>query len=135
MSDNGVLAKMQLAEGLPHIVGDRVQLQQVILNLIMNAIEAMSEVRAGSRELSISTSKAESDGVLVAVRDSGSGAASSEPRAYLRGLLYDQVQWLGDRIVDLPLDRRSAWRPALGNAERTSRRCLLHDAADRGTIA
>ncbi|MGY0569883.1 PAS domain-containing protein [Bradyrhizobium sp. RDM12] len=73
MSDNGVLAKMQLANELPHIVGDRVQLQQVILNLIMNAIEAMSEVRLGSRELSISTSKAESECVLVAVRDSGPG--------------------------------------------------------------
>ena len=73
MSDNGVLAKMQLAKELPHIVGDKVQLQQVILNLIMNAIEAMSEVEAESRELSITTSKAESDGVLVAVRDSGPG--------------------------------------------------------------
>src|SRR4051794_17412682 len=73
MSDNGVLAKMQLAKDLPHILGDKVQLQQVVLNLIMNAIEAMNEVGAGSRELSISTSKTESDGVLVAVRDSGPG--------------------------------------------------------------
>jgi C4-dicarboxylate-specific signal transduction histidine kinase len=73
MSDNGVLAKMQLAKELPRILGDKVQLQQVVLNLIMNAIEAMNEVGAGSRELSISTSKAESDGVLVAVRDSGPG--------------------------------------------------------------
>ena len=47
MSEHGVLAKMQLSEGLPHILGDRVQLQQVILNLIMNAIEAMSEVERG----------------------------------------------------------------------------------------
>ena len=73
MSDNGVIAKMQLAEGLPPILGDRVQLQQVILNLIMNAIEAMSEVSEGSRELLISTSEVESDGVLVAVSDSGPG--------------------------------------------------------------
>jgi PAS domain S-box-containing protein len=73
MSDNGVLSKMQLAKELPHILGDKVQLQQVVLNLIMNAIEAMTEVGAGSRELSIRTSKAESDGVLVAVCDSGPG--------------------------------------------------------------
>src|SRR4051794_393782 len=73
MSDNGILAKMQLAKELPRILGDKVQLQQVVLNLIMNAIEAMNEVGAGSRELSISTSKTESDGVLVAVRDSGPG--------------------------------------------------------------
>ena len=47
MSEHRVLVKMQLSEGLPHILGDRVQLQQVMLNLIMNAIEAMSEVSRG----------------------------------------------------------------------------------------
>jgi PAS domain S-box-containing protein len=73
MSEHSVLAKMQLSEGLPHIRGDRVQLQQVILNLIINAIEAMSEVREGTRELLISTSEAESDSVLVAVSDTGPG--------------------------------------------------------------
>jgi C4-dicarboxylate-specific signal transduction histidine kinase len=67
ISDNRVAAKMQLAEGLPSIFGDRVQLRQVILNLIMNAIEAMSEVREGPRELMISTSDVESSGVLVVV--------------------------------------------------------------------
>jgi PAS domain S-box-containing protein len=73
MSDHSVLVKMQLSEGLPPILGDRVQLQQVMLNLIMNAIEAMSEVREGSRELLISTSEVESGGVFVAVSDSGPG--------------------------------------------------------------
>jgi signal transduction histidine kinase len=65
--------KMQLLEGLPPILGDRVQLQQVILNLIMNAIEAMGEVSDGSREMVIRTSEAESGGVIVAVSDSGPG--------------------------------------------------------------
>jgi C4-dicarboxylate-specific signal transduction histidine kinase len=73
MSDNGILMKMQLSEGLPLVLGDRVQLQQVMLNLIMNAIEAMSEVSDGSRELLISTGEAESGSVLVAVSDSGPG--------------------------------------------------------------
>jgi len=72
---NGVSVQTQLAEGLPLIQGDRVQLQQVILNLIVNAVEAMSGVGEGSRELLISTGKAKSDGVLVAVRDSGPGLA------------------------------------------------------------
>jgi PAS domain S-box-containing protein len=72
---NGVSVQTQLAQGLPLIQGDRVQLQQVILNLIINAVEAMSAVGEGSRELLISTGKAESDGVLVAVRDSGPGLA------------------------------------------------------------
>jgi PAS domain S-box-containing protein len=80
MSQHSVSVKMRLSEGLPHILGDRIQLQQVILNLIMNAIEAMSEVSEGSRELLISTGEAESGGVLVAVSDTGPGLsqASSE---------------------------------------------------------
>jgi PAS domain S-box-containing protein len=74
---NGVSVQTELADCLPVIQGDRVQLQQVILNLIINAVEAMSGVNAGARELLISTRKAESDGVLVAVRDSGPGLAAA----------------------------------------------------------
>jgi signal transduction histidine kinase len=71
---NGVSVQTQLAEGLPLIRGDRVQLQQVILNLVVNAIQAMSDVREGARELLIGTGKdASSGGVLVEVRDSGPG--------------------------------------------------------------
>ncbi len=70
---NGVSVQTQLAEGLPLIQGDRVQVQQVILNLIINAVQAMSGVSGGSRELLISTGKDASGGVLVAVQDSGPG--------------------------------------------------------------
>jgi len=69
---NGISANTQLSEGLPAIQGDRVQLQQVILNLLINAIEAMSGMSEGPRELLISTAKTDA-GVLVSVRDSGSG--------------------------------------------------------------
>jgi PAS domain S-box-containing protein len=72
---NGVLVQTELVEGLPPVQGDRVELQQVILNLILNAIEAMSETSEGPRELLITTEKAESGDVLVAVRDSGPGLA------------------------------------------------------------
>ena len=73
MSEHSVSVKMQLSEGLPHVLGDRVQLQQVILNLMMNAIEAMSEVEEGPRELLISTSEAELGSLLVEVSDTGPG--------------------------------------------------------------
>lgn len=63
----------RFADGLPLIRADRVQLQQVILNLIINAIEAMSGVAEGTRQLLITTSKAESGGALVLVQDSGPG--------------------------------------------------------------
>jgi NO-binding membrane sensor protein with MHYT domain len=70
---NNVSVQTQLAEGLPLIQGDRVQLQQVILNLIINAVQAMSGVSEGSRGLLIGTGKEASDRVLVAVQDSGPG--------------------------------------------------------------
>jgi C4-dicarboxylate-specific signal transduction histidine kinase len=73
ISEHRVSTKMQLAEGLPRVLGDKVQLQQVMLNLIMNAIEAMSEVREAPRELLISAVVAESGGLLLSVADSGPG--------------------------------------------------------------
>jgi C4-dicarboxylate-specific signal transduction histidine kinase len=71
-ANNGVSVRTQLAEGLPPVQGDRVQLQQVLLNLIINGIEAMRDVGQPERELLISTSN-EPDGVSVEVRDSGPG--------------------------------------------------------------
>jgi PAS domain S-box-containing protein len=71
VTKNGISVQTQLAEGLPFIRGDWVQLQQVILNLIINAVEALSSVGEGPRELIISTGETKSNGVLVAIRDSG----------------------------------------------------------------
>src|SRR5207245_6208920 len=73
VATHGVSAEAQLTESLPLIQGDRVQLQQVIINLIINAIEAMSGVGKGSRALLISTAQEASGGVLVSVQDSGPG--------------------------------------------------------------
>ena len=70
---NGVTARMELAESLPHIQGDRVQLQQVILNLMINAIQAMSDLAERERELHVTTELIASEGVRVGVRDSGPG--------------------------------------------------------------
>jgi PAS domain S-box-containing protein len=72
---NCVSIKTDLAEGLPLLAGDRVQLQQVMLNLIINAVEAMSGVSDCARELLISTRKTDSGDVSVVIRDSGPGLA------------------------------------------------------------
>jgi C4-dicarboxylate-specific signal transduction histidine kinase len=72
---NGASVQTALGEGLPFIEGDRVQLQQVVLNLIVNAVQAMGAVAEGSRALFITTARAEPNGVLVAVKDSGPGLA------------------------------------------------------------
>jgi signal transduction histidine kinase len=70
---NRVALQVPLLSDLPPISGDRIQLQQVILNLIINAIEAMSGVDEGPREVLVGSQKDDLDGVLVAVRDSGPG--------------------------------------------------------------
>ena len=69
---HGVLVKTQLAVGLLPVQGDRVQLQQVILNLILNAVEAMGSIEGETRELLIGTER-DHTGALVAVYDSGPG--------------------------------------------------------------
>jgi PAS domain S-box-containing protein len=73
IAENGVSVRTGLSEGLAPVEGDRVQLQQVVMNLVLNAAEAMSTVNGGTRELLIITEQSPTNGVLVAVRDSGAG--------------------------------------------------------------
>jgi C4-dicarboxylate-specific signal transduction histidine kinase len=73
ISKNGVSVQTALTGRVLPVEGDRVQMQQVVLNLILNAVEAMGSVEAGPRELSISTEQTRANSVLVAVRDSGPG--------------------------------------------------------------
>ncbi|WP_354684334.1 AAA family ATPase [Cupriavidus necator] len=81
---SGAAVSTQLADGLPCIEGDRVELQQVLLNLIINALEAMNEISDGVRQLRISTAEADAGCVLVAVCDSGPGfAAQSADHAFV----------------------------------------------------
>ena len=72
----GVALRMDLAADVPPVLGDRVQLQQVILNLVMNGVEAMASVADRPRELLIRSRQHESDKVLVAVQDRGIGIDS-----------------------------------------------------------
>jgi len=72
ITENRVSVRTRFAEGSLAIHGDRIQLQQVLLNLILNAVEAMGSVEAAAPELLISTAQ-DHNGVLVAVRDSGPG--------------------------------------------------------------
>jgi PAS domain S-box-containing protein len=73
ITENGISVQSSFASEMAPVHGDRIQVQQVVLNLILNAIEAMSPVEAADRVLSISTEKTRANGALVVVRDSGPG--------------------------------------------------------------
>jgi len=73
----GASVRLDLAPALPAVVGDRVQLQQVVINLVINAIQAMASVTARPRELSIRSRQNEAGHVLIEVADSGHGIGST----------------------------------------------------------
>jgi len=73
---NGVSVKTKFAKGLPIIAGDRVQLQQVLLNLILNALQAMGGDREGAGQVLITTSQTESNDPCIGIQDTGPGLSS-----------------------------------------------------------
>ena len=77
ISRQSIAVRTQLAEALPQIMGDRVQLQQVMMNLIMNSIDAMKDVD-GTRELTIHSRSADCEQVMVSVSDTGGGLPSQQ---------------------------------------------------------
>jgi signal transduction histidine kinase len=80
---HGVSVRTQLSDGLPLIQGDRVQLQQVVLNLILNAVQAMGAVAERTREVLITTSQTEQNAVCLGARDTGPGlSAEVLPRLF-----------------------------------------------------
>ena len=131
LTRHNLVLHTDLSTGDRTVFGDRVQLQQVMLNLIMNGIEAMSAVMDRPKVLTISSERVEPGGVLVAVKDTGAGIRSGDRRSHLRVLLHDQTQRHGHWALDLPIDHRGPWRAFLGVAEHAARRRLSVHAASR----
>jgi len=92
---NQVALQTELGTDLSAIMGDRVQLQQVIVNLILNGIEAMSEVADRPRLLLIRSTMQSSDEVLVAVRDSGVGIAPKDEKRIFDAFFTTKAQGMG----------------------------------------
>ena len=99
---NRVSLQTQLSDDVPLILGDRIQLQQVILNLIINAIEAMSGVGENPREVLIGSEKDESQGVRVTVRDSGPGLDPGSLNHIFTAFYTTKPQGMG---MGLPISR------------------------------
>ena len=78
LSSHGAVLKLELAPGLPRILGDRVQLQQVIINLVINAVEAMESVAGRPRDLTVRSGRHEAGGVFLSVADSGVGITDAD---------------------------------------------------------
>jgi PAS domain S-box-containing protein len=92
---NNISLHTELANDLPLVWGDRVQLQQVILNLFTNAIEAMSGVDHAQRNLIVSSAKDRSNGVLVTVRDSGTGLDEAALNRLFEAFYTTKAQGMG----------------------------------------
>ena len=112
-----VILQSELADDLPTITGDRIQLQQVILNLLRNASDAMVDVHDRPRQLLIKT---EARGRRPCACDRPRcrhGPPAAEPRLAVRCLLHHEERRHGHRVVRQPLDRRETSGSSVGRAE------------------
>jgi PAS domain S-box-containing protein len=96
---HNIVLRTELASGERPVMGDRVQLQQVLLNLIMNSVEAMSGIMERTRELSVSSTLAESGSVLVAVEDTGTGVDSAVAERMFQPFFTTKPDGLGMGLV------------------------------------
>jgi C4-dicarboxylate-specific signal transduction histidine kinase len=94
-SRNEVALQIELAEDLPAAIGDRVQLQQVIVNLVLNGIEAASGVMDRPRRVAVKSERTGSDEVLVAVRDSGTGIDPKDQKRIFDAFFTTKSQGMG----------------------------------------
>ncbi len=90
----GISVRVDLAAGLPQVMGDRVQLQQVLMNLMMNGIEAMRDVN-GRRELTIDSQLGENEQLMVSVSDTGVGLPPQQADLIFNALFTTKPQGTG----------------------------------------
>ena len=131
LRDQGITLQKDLCTAIPAVRGDRVEIQQVLINLVMNGMEAMAAV---------DRTRPQSPDPISPGRRSGSGCRAgcrhrdrrSEHRSAVQLVLHDQAQWARNGTFDLPLDHRSTRRETMGLAECRSRRHLPVHAPGSG---
>ena len=115
-----VSVRMELAPTLPMILGDRVQLQQVIINLVMNGIESMRSVTDRPRELVVGSRQDETRQVLVSVADCGVGISAENADRLFAAFFTTKSSGMGMGLLDLPVDHRCPRGPAVGDHARAA---------------
>jgi signal transduction histidine kinase len=135
LSSHRVSLRTELAPTLPMILGDRVQLQQVIINLAMNGMEAMQSVTDRPRELVI---RSRQDGGRSSARKCDGLRCRDSCREcgpVVQRLLHHQIQRHGYGTLGLPFDHGSPRRPAVGDRKRTPRcHVAVHPSSERRTL-
>ena len=112
-----ISVRTELAEDLPQVMGDRVQLQQVLMNLMMNSIDAMKEVD-GTREITIKSQRGENGATAGVGQRYRRGAAPAAGGPDLQCLLYHQTQWDRHGTSHQPIHCGIAWRSLVGRRKR-----------------
>ena len=95
LRSHGIVLRTQLDKSLPRIVGDRVQLQQVLLNMIVNAIDAMSSIDDRARELTVVSTHGDTNAVVVEVRDSGTGLDAQSAERLFEAFYTTKAEGIG----------------------------------------
>ena len=120
--DKNVVFKTRLEPNLPFIRGDRIQLQQIIVNLIVNSIQAMKAAPQTQHEIYLETSLDANDHVAFSIRDTGTGIPIEYMEQLFERILHDEGRWAGHRIGNLPINRQSSWRDDCRRQSRRRRR-------------
>jgi light-regulated signal transduction histidine kinase (bacteriophytochrome) len=131
MLNSGVGLSTRLAPDLPLVAGDRVQLQQVVLNLVVNGCDAMAAIKPADRRLVVST-ETDMDGVRISVADRGCGIPPDGLERVFEAFFTTKAQGARAGPCGLPQDHRRARRTPLGCEQQRQRRKLSCDAAPCG---
>ena len=127
--------ELQLDPDLPAVSGDRIQLQQVVMNLLLNAFDAIGESSSENRTVLVETSQHDAE-IQVTVRDCGAGNHLRYARTPVPAVQHLQAERAWHGTVDQPIDRRASWRPPLGREQlRPGSNVLLHAARRSGARA
>ena len=132
---NGVRMLLEPAPQAPQVQADAVQIQQVILNLVRNSIDAMLEVPEARREIVLRTLVDSEGDVEFMVADRGIGVDADDDGGAVQSVLHDQARRHRPRPVDQPLDRARARRQAVVQRQSGRRRALLFHVAGSSGVS